>query len=101
MCDWAVHAAHVRNQTSGVRHGGHFDHRFAAVHKFDQHVGAEPAASSLFGPGLVGGFGMVVERIVLSLARRDNGEAQSVGEIVQFFASSRLIASNLWAVSTK
>ena len=86
----SVHAGLVGHQPGGVGDRAHLDHGFGAVDELDQHARVHVAAFRF--RAVIVRHGVVVERVVLALAGRDDGVAERGGELDQLHAARRLVA---------
>ena len=79
-----MHARNVRHEAGGVGDGAHLDHRLRTIDELDQHARVHVPARGFL--AIVVGDRVVVERIVLALAGRDDAVAERRGELDQFHA---------------
>ena len=86
----AVHAGHVRHEAGGVGDAAHLDHGLRAIDELDQHARVHVPADGFL--AIVVGDGIVVERVVLALAGRDDAVAEGGGELDQLHAGAGLVA---------
>ena len=86
----AVHARNVGNEAGGVGDGRHLDHGLGAVDEFDEHARVHVAARRFL--AIVVRHSVVVERVVLALAGRNDAVAERRGEFDQLHAARRLVA---------